>query len=721
MTGAATRPAADLTPLSSHPLKGRWTGRMPSPWVRWASGVVLVLLLAGMWAEWQGWPWLAAPIERAMSTKLGRPLRLHGWPNLPAQTGAVAEVPAEFSIRFLGGVKLQAAQLELSAPPWGAQTPTLLVTGLRVQLRYVDLMRAWRGGDLRLALLQADHVDAALERLADGRASWTLETPPAAPAHRRPLPQVDVLLLRDGQASLKDAALGLEAQAQWTVSNLAPKAEPVVSLTPAPTQLSLRASGQYQTRPLKVELTARTDLSAGPAASAPLAANVVLHAVVGRAQLDFDGSMADALGLQDLQGHFKLQGPSLAAVGDPVGVTLPTTGPFRSQGNLRKVGAIWWVVFDDARIGGSRLHGAFSFDRGPDVPLLTGRLSGSRLLLRDLGPAVGVQPASAQTAKSVKVLPDRPFDLVALRAMDANVLVDIDEVDLNTSVLEPLHPLRAHLQLNAGVLNIGDLEARMGSGRLRGDVQLDGRRTQAAMRADLRWDGLRLERWIHQPRPAANAPPYVSGALQGMARLQGQGHSTAQVLAQLKGTVRAELREGRVSHLAVEAAGLDVAQGLGVLIKGDDALQVSCAVADVVVDKGVFVPRAVVLDNSDSTLWMDGSLSLANETLDLRLVVSPKDFSPLALRTPIHVRGSLAQPKLSVNAGQVARRVGLAALLGFVNPLAALLPLIDPGDRDEAAQHTAGCKALLQRSAARCRTSCTKRSLSSTGVGMTKG
>jgi AsmA family protein len=112
---------------------------------------------------------------------------------------------------------------------------------------------------------------------------------------------------------------------------------------------------------------------------------------------------------------------------------------------------------------------------------------------------------------------------------------------------------------------------------------------------------------------------------------------------------------------------------------------------------------------------------LANETLDLRLLVSPKDFSPLALRTPIHVRGSLAQPKLSVNAGEVASRVGLAALLGFVNPLAALMPLIDPGDRDKAAQHTAGCEALVQRSAARCRTSCTKRNLSSTGVGMTKG
>ena len=36
-------------------------------------------------------------------------------------------------------------------------------------------------------------------------------------------------------------------------------------------------------------------------------------------------------------------------------------------------------------------------------------------------------------------------------------------------------------------------------------------------------------------------------------------------------------------------------------------------------------------------------------------------------------------------------------LLAFVNPLAALIPLIDPGDADEARQASSGCQALVQR------------------------
>ena len=44
--------------------------------------------------------------------------------------------------------------------------------------------------------------------------------------------------------------------------------------------------------------------------------------------------------------------------------------------------------------------------------------------------------------------------------------------------------------------------------------------------------------------------------------------------------------------------------------------------------------------------------------MDLRAVVSPKDFSPLTLRTPILVRGTLGDPAVSIEAGKL---VGKAA------------------------------------------------------------
>ncbi|MES1163923.1 MAG: AsmA-like C-terminal region-containing protein, partial [Rhizobacter sp.] len=281
----------------------------------------------------------------------------------------------------------------------------------------------------------------------------------------------------------------------------------------------------------------------------------------------------------------------------------------------------------------------------------------------------------------------------------ANVLIAMDDVDLGSSILEPLKPLRTHLVLADGVLTLRELDARTGQGQLGGTVQLDGRDAQALWTADLHWSGVQLESWVHQKR-ADNAPPYATGRLNGQARVAGQGKSTAAILGSLRGGVRMQLVNGTISHLAVEAAGLDIAQGLGVLIKGDDALPIQCNVVDLVADQGVLRPRVLVLDTRDSTLWVDGSLSLATEAMDLRVVVTPKDFSPLALRTPVHVRGSFADPSVSLEKSKLGARLGAAAALAFLNPLAALIPLVDVGSSDDAKRGGDDCRALSARIAA---------------------
>jgi uncharacterized protein involved in outer membrane biogenesis len=315
-------------------------------------------------------------------------------------------------------------------------------------------------------------------------------------------------------------------------------------------------------------------------------------------------------------------------------------------------------------------------------------------MLADLGPAVGT--AAAGSPKGPKVLPSRPFNLAALRAMDADVHIAIQQVDANTTLLEPLRPFAAHLQLTAGVLTLTDIEARTAQGRLGGTLALDGQQDRAHWVAALNWDGVQLQRWVHQQR-AANLPPYVSGQLRGHATLQGSGRSTAEILATLQGDIGATVEHGTLSHLLVEMAGLDLAESLGVYVKGDNALVLDCALADLSVTAGSLRPRLLVLDTSDSTVWVDGSVSLATEKLDLRAVVAPKDFSLLTLRAPLHIQGSFAHPSVSVEKGPVGLKLGGALLLGLLNPLAALLPLLDGGSRAQAQASAAQCQARMHR------------------------
>lgn len=652
-----------------------------------ASAVLLVVAVVAV-GEWRGWPFLAEPLERALSASLERRVSV-------SDTDEMAPSSTVFGVRFWGGLHLQAPLLTISAPPWSAGPPTVLARDVDLRLRYTDLWRAWRGQPLRIEALQASRLDADFERLADGRASWQFGAADAPPTATPALPSFGRLQVTDGRLRYRDVPLALDAQATLSLNDR---------------QLMVKATGRYRGMPLKAQVVASELTVPGAVGAQALSIPLTVDATIGRARLAFDGRADDVLNADGIRGRFDLSGPSLAAVGDPIGVTLPTTGAFRSTGVIVRQGTDWRVRIDDATVGSSRLNGAFSYAVGGAVPVLAGRLSGSRLLLADLGPAIGTTPitstaqAEAPSADQIKpvvkaagkVLPARPFDLAALRVMNANVLIDIGEVDLNTDLLEPLKPLRAHLKLAGGVLTLTDLEARTADGRLTGRIGLDGRGVQALWDSDLRWDGVRLERWIHQAR-AGDAPPYVSGLLNGRATLKGQGRSTADILASLNGRLRTELIDGKVSHLVVEAAGIDVAQALGVLLQNDDALPLSCAVADLDAADGTFRPRVIVLDTTDSVVWIDGSLSLAAESMDLRAVVSPKDFSPLTLRTPVRVRGSFAEPEVSLETAPLGRKLAASLLLALLNPLAAVIPLIDTGDADVAARGAAGCRELMRR------------------------
>ena len=706
---------------------------------RWPIVVVTALVsiaVAIAVGEWLGWPFLAEPLQRMLSEKLDRRVRFAvDADQMPTQVKG-------FQIRFVGGVRLVAPALEVAAPAWSKSPHMLIARDVVLDLRYVDLWRAYRGTPLRIDNLKAAMVDGNLERLADGRSSWQFgpdrTVTPDALAEPMPSPLFGNLQVSSGTLRYRDVPFATEVEVRLSLDDgnavataqTPPKnTDTAVVIAKPGNVLKLNATGRYRALPLKLELVSDGVLPWTTDEARAVPVGLTLNAAVGRAELTFKGTATDARHLNGFTGRFSLKGPSLAAAGEPLGVTLPTTPAFRTAGVIVRRTDSWYVVIDDATVGASRLNGAFTYETGRSVPLLSGRLGGSRLLLTDLGPVVGTTaittttqtaiapttttteaPTATPTIKTMTtktnaatnkskglVLPNRPFDLASLRTMNANVLFDIDEVDLSSRFLEPLRPLQGHLQLQGGVLSMSNLSARAGEGKLAGGWRLDGRGSKALWNVDLRWDSIKLERWIRQTR-ANNAPPYVSGRLHGKTALQGEGRSTAEILATLKGQFRAELREGTISHLVVEMAGLDIAEALGLFLTGDKTLPVQCAVADLVATDGIFRPRVMVLDTTDSTIWIDGSLSLAKEVLDLKAVVTPKDFSPLTLRTPLLVRGTFGNPVVSIEKGPLTRTLATAFLLALVNPLAALIPLIDRGDADEAKVGAAGCQALTQRS-----------------------
>lgn len=625
-----------------------------------AAAVLLGLLALG---DLAGWPFLRTPLAQQLSKLTGYPVSLEG----------------HFRAQLLVQPGLRVERVTVGSGSEVAVPHLLQAEGLNLRWRWSDLWHSRQGAPLRFKRLQADQIDAHLVRLANGNASWAIaRAEPHENAESREkntateLPQIDTLVLRAGTIVYRDEPLNINLQARITQST-----EPDTALPWRAT-----ASGHYRSAQVDLQAQAGPDLpllmqTDVKAALTPLR----LSGRIGSTQLDFDGATGALWAGQSMRGQLTLRGASLHTSGAPLGLTLPDTPAYRMRGRIARTGAVWSLVTDDATVGSSELTAAMQFDTATQPPILAGHLGGRRLAFADLAPAIG---ADQPPREASRVLPDETFDLPSLGQMNANVRVNLAQLDFGTPKLAPMTDLQVHLTLENNRLDLTDLSARVAGGLLTGSTSLQADQRPPQWQTALHLAEVDLQRWMRAlskgdaSRPD-NAPAYLSGTLNAHLFLTGKGNSVAAILGSGNGRLQLDLKNGQISQLVTEAIGLDAAQALGMLIAGDKPLRLNCARAEAVIQNGVLKTRHTVLDNDDSTLYLQGGASLKTETLQLRLVAEPKDFSPLSLRTPLNVSGNFQQPQVSAEATSLLTRAAGALLLGALAPPAALLAFIDTG------------------------------------------
>ncbi|MGE5384345.1 MAG: AsmA-like C-terminal region-containing protein [Betaproteobacteria bacterium] len=680
------------------PERKRWKHRLQAH--RWWLVAVAGLVVAIGLCEWAEWPFLRGPLERGLARSTQREISLG----------------QNFGVRLIGGLRFRSDRILIGPPPADhrpatpmAAEPLLQASDIRAVVPYATLFRLLRGDsgeDLRIGTLDIGAIDVRLARDSAGLANWRFGTAEKKSDAPLQIPEFGRLTVRQGHVAVDDAIAKLKLQAEVRTQ------EGDAAAPGAPSAgLEVAATGSYRDAPLTAALhsSGLVPLVTSEASLPPVPVNMDVR--MGGTRFTLDGEARDLARFSDLKGKFRLSGPSLAAVGDIAGMTLPTTPSFAMHGDIAKAEAVWNVAVAELALGSSRLHGDFRFDPSPPVPQFTGNLRGKRLSLPDLGPAFGGKGSDRKrpspAAASPRVLPQREFDLPSLGRMNADVDIKLDELHPGTGVIESLAPLEGKLSLHDRVLRVDNLLARTSGGEMRGHLGLDARQPTPRWEADLRWSGVRLERFIKPrnhtqapTRPGGPPPGYVSGAMSGRAQLHGSGRSTATMLASLDGSANFWVANGQISHLLVEVAGIDIAQGLGMLVRGDEPLPMRCAVASMAIKDGRVTPEVGVIDTRDSTLIASGNISLAEERLALLLTVDPKDVSPMALRSPVHVEGTFSKPEIRVDKRPLGVRLGIAAALAAINPLASLLALVDLGEPEKAV-----CQQALQRVGAAAKTS----------------
>ena len=669
------------------------TIRKPVKITRWIAGLLLALVLVIIGCEVAGWPFLRQPLQQLMQSKLHRDV----------------QIERPFRLQLLGGLRLQAGGLKLAAPA-GFDVPYFVeAQGLDLSLNYGHFWSLKEGDPYRIHAIRADKLNAYLMRHADKQASWDFELDDdSGPA--RPFPVIEQLAITQGEAKVNDAITDAQLAVQFFTEEGEHLAAP---------ESRVKVNGKFRHLPLQGELTTQGFLPVATQdkRSPPINSHGWLK--YGAVNARFNGAVYDLFGVQGVKGKVTLNGPSLADVGDLLNMTFPRTPSFDISAEVERETARWKVNVSAARIGHSHLSGQFVYDLAPETPMLSGKLQGSLLMLADLAPAFGAtQDTTAGNTHPGKLFPDESLDFATYGRMNADVDVHLDAVDLGSAFRQRIAPLKLRLTLMQHKLSLTELEANTAQGSLSGALTIDA---HDASNADLSpppapdWGiqlavrDIRLEQWLkvapaagkdkEQNKSAATAPAYISGRLSGKAKLQGHGRSTSALLKSLDGQLALIIRQGEISHLIVEAAGLDIAQAVGVLIKGDQPLPMQCAAMGWQAKQGVLTPEAALIDTSVTTVNVSGDVNLGLEQLNLKLQASPKNFSPLTVRSPILVTGPFVDPKVSVSPGPIAARVAGGVLLALLNPFAAILPFLDPGNHAEMTDE--GCQRTLQELKAR--------------------
>lgn len=612
-----------------------------------ASMVVLAVLFQ--------WNWLRGPVERLVAWQTGRSFDIAG--DLDVDLGRVTTIRAD-ALRF-------------GNADWSPSRTMASADHAELDVRLWPLL----SGEIRLEAIRLTRPRLRLEFGPDGRGNWIFGEREGESRVRytglwvdegrlvfldpRRRTDFDIALDSVSTGDTSASPVDLKGKGRW-----AGNAFTIVGRVESP--LALRQTD----RPYRIDLRA----TAGPTRA---------HA---------RGTLLDPFRLRDFDLRLRLAGQDMEDLFPLIGIATPPTPPYRLDGRFSHDGDTWRYDDFTGLVGDSDLGGSAAVTVGRKRPLLEAHLVSKRLDFDDLAGFVGAPPQTggeeaanaeqraeaAALAADARVLPDTPYDLTKLRAMDADVRWKAHRI--NAPAL-PIEDMDAHLLLEAGLLRLEPLNFGVAEGDIRSTVRMDARSEVIRTKADIAVRGLDLGELF----PTAQLTQSAVGRVGGNASLAGTGNSVAGILGTADGEVMLGMGRGQVSNLLMELAGLDIAEALKFLLTKDRTVAVRCAFGDFAVENGVMQARTLAFDTTDTIIVGKGKVSLRDETLDLELRPRPKDRSILALRSPLVVDGTFKDPSFRPDFKRLGLRGATALALGSIAPPAALLATIEPGPGEDSA------------------------------------
>jgi len=631
-------------------------------WILLAITVAVILFL--MLFDWN---MLRPYINRKVSETTGREFAIRGDLDVKFQRDRNGETGWR---RFVPQPHITADNVYMSNPAWST-VGTQMAAAQRIEagVRILPLLTK----DVVITDLRLANPDIAVQRRADGSNSWTFKD--NGPSEWK----VDLQRLAFDSAKVRyvDEPMSLDLRA--TADSIKGGETASTAAGVPPYGLAFKLAGTYNKAKITGGGKAGAVLSlTGDNTSFPIEA----EATAGENKLGLRGIIRDPRSLSGFALQMQLAGASMADLYGLTGVLLPETPPYATKGTLlgKKDGDFWTFTYKDftGKVGASDIAGTLAYAQRKPRPLLTGALTSKQLRLADLGPTVGADTGEGTKAAGKvqapapgKALPVDQFNTAKWGALDAEVKFTGKQI-LRTADI-PLRDIETTIRMKDKVLTLTPLSFALAGGRITSNIRLDGREKVLDASARLAARGVKIRELF----PKLQSMQATFGEINGDGALVGKGNTVAAMLGTSQGEINAVVTEGTVSQFVLELAGLNVANAVYVKIFGDKQTMLNCVAATTTVRNGRANIDRFVLDSEDAVVNATGYVDLATEKLDVDVRPKTKGARILSLRTPLYARGTFKDPKVGPHAGPLALKAGAAVALAAINPLAALLPLIN--------------------------------------------
>lgn len=573
--------------------------------------------------------------------------------------------------------RLVLSQIKIGNAKWAKEPYFFEAQKVEVALNPWPLFR----GQMVLPKLVLDQPKISLEKNAEGDANWDMTENPEAKAVTVPVPEqpsempiIDYLKINNGNVSFHDAAKKITTNVEIsTVQGEAGTEE----------RMQVKGEGDYKGAPFKLDLKGASILQLRDTAEAyPFE----LSLAIGNTKADMKGTVQDPSSLKALDIDLTLKGANAADLFPITGIALPPTPNYQVSGKLVRHDDIWDFTEFTGKLGSSDLRGSVSWHADQKPPYFEGDFTSNNLDMADLAGFIG---ADKKPDNDNRVIPDKPLDISRLIAMNADVKFQSKRV----KAPDLLDDFLMVVTLKDGTLTLHPLSFGLAKGKIKSDVTIEGLKNPPFITADVLFQRLSLKQLFEPLAKRYGEDNVTAGVIGGRATLKGSGKSLRDILATSDGKIGIGLEGAQLSRLLLELIGLDIFKATGLILTGDQPVDMNCVVGDFNVKTGVMNTNEFLIESDVTTIRGEGTINLKNEAMKLRLLSYPKDPSLFSARAPILIGGTLKKPGIGVDPAALAARGGLAAALGaLLTPLGSLLAFIEPGLGEES-----NCSAFLKQ------------------------